>query len=247
MDAAKKELMKIVYGTDEPHGFVHGIYVLLTCVGALNKCPLGIMNKETEILIKLAALYYDVDSHNPSRPESDNLSRMLMSCSGGLITNEQLELVRSMTRVGIEHRVPDIFTTQEWFLYPHYSDSLETLGVEGLRRVYLYAKTRGIPFFTPETPRITSIEDLTKMTPPEESENYKGHPTSMMDHLYDRLLHIDKFPISNEYLLSGARDKIHLMARVCLEFGESGILPKIFQEWDQSQIYHSSSADITDN
>lgn len=76
-----------------------------------------------------------------------NLDRILLACSGGLITKQQLELVRCMVKAvscsGNKDSVPEEFAGKEWFLY---SDRLEALGVEEARRTYVYIKGKGLRF-----------------------------------------------------------------------------------------------------
>ena len=87
-------------------------------------------------------------------------------------------------------------------------------------------------FFTAETRRVTSAEELAS---PDRYENYKGESASMIDRLYDKLLRVGKFPISNQYLLTQAQHRVSVMVDICLEFGALGTLPKIFQQWEQKQ------------
>ena len=51
---------------------------------------------------------------------------------------------------------------------------------------------------------------------------------SMMDHYYDKLLHIsvfDKNVVQNSYLIEEAARRVQPLVDVCLRFGETGVVP----------------------
>ena len=69
------------------------------------------------------------------------------------------------------------------------------------------------------TPRATTREELEKIATPERFKNYTGKSLSMIDHYYDKLLHLSNMHTQNQYLLNEAKKRHDIMVNFCLEFG----------------------------
>ena len=56
-----------------------------------------------------------------------------------------------------------------------------------------------------------------------------GDSNSMMDHFYDKLLHVARFDpevVQNSFLVEEAARRVQPLVDICLEYGLTGIVPE---------------------
>lgn len=130
-----------------------------------------------------------------------------------------------------------------WHLIVRHADRLEALGLVGLQRCYDYTIATGRPLALPITLRATSLDDLKqRVAPAARFAAYcgsgpshvswgsgSGKSLSMVDHVYDKLLHIgdpDCFPSAddNSYLNAEAAVRHGVIVNFALAFGEGGMV-----------------------
>jgi hypothetical protein len=235
-DKAKTKLVEIFNGVCETHGLVHAIVVMLHCRKALINHPGTPIPEDKQTLILLAAMCHDADDTKYWK-DSNNTSVVLDYCSDGLITPEEKQYVlRLIDYVSCSknwNRIPDEAIEHPEVLYPRFSDRLEALGHIGVKRAYIYSMKQGNPMYTDGTPKPKNLNELWSCATTERFENYTGGSQSMMDHFYDKLLHIGRFETSNEYLKQMADSRTKIIIDVCLHYGQTGTLHPVFADFSK--------------
>lgn len=112
---------------------------------------------------------------------------------------------------------------EPWMLIPRYSDRLEAIGQPGIDRCLEYNIKLGAPLYTDTTPRVYNQSELEMIATPDRYQTYKrlGKSESMIDHYYDKLLHVGKpehFQTTNSYLVKERDDRVGLMSKYVLDY-----------------------------
>ena len=101
----------------------------------------------------------------------------------------------------------------------------------GAVRCWQYNREANAPLSCPTTPRPQTEAEVWSHVKPELFLQYQasgGGSASMMDHYYDKLLHIGKFEptvVRSEYLQAEAKTRVQPLVDLCLESGRSGQPP----------------------
>lgn len=180
------------------------------------------ITKEQEFIVLSAALLHDADDDKIfSTLDNSNARRILSACnvSPQLATRiiEVINLVSTRTNKNTQ-----ALASESWKLIPRHCDRLEAIGIIGIVRCYQYTLKLGNPLFTETTPRATTIERVMQIATPQRFAAYNGNSASMIDHFYDKLLHISDLDTQNKYLLSTAQTRKQVMIDFVLQFGRSG-------------------------
>ena len=112
---------------------------------------------------------------------------------------------------------------EPWMAIPRDCDRLEAIGQIGIDRCREFTIHKKAPFHTETTPRAQTIEDVWKAATPERFDAYmKGvNSISMIDHYYDKLLHIgrpEKLRSQNPYILRQAAKRNDVMASFVVDY-----------------------------
>lgn len=116
----------------------------------------------------------------------------------------------------------EIAPDEKWKLLVRDADRGQALGKVGIARCYAYTINDNKPLFTPETPRCQTLEELWKVATPQRFAAYKGISASMIDHYYDKLLHIGEVTSGDEYFLQQLPERKQSMLDFVLDFGRKG-------------------------
>lgn len=195
----------------ESHGYLHAISVMNNSIQALRDQNYGLKQRTIEMII-LAALLHDVDDKKifPNNRNNQNV-RMILYDKHSNFVESVIEMINLVScRDNGDRLVDDL-----WKLIPRYADRLEALGINGIERCYQYTMTIGNPLIIESTPRPKTIDEAFKFA---NDRQYKGQSLSMIDHYYDKLLHLGTFPLVNNWLSSKASETIGIMARFVVEF-----------------------------
>lgn len=122
---------------------------------------------------------------------------------------------------------------------PRDCDRLESLGYIGIIRCYETtverSKRKGIApvFFTPSTPRCTTLIEIEKVATSERFEAYQrtGESESLIDHIFDKILHIHKLSSNNYELQEIANKRRDIILEFLIEFGKTGDI--VWSNWLQ--------------
>ncbi|EJK48905.1 hypothetical protein THAOC_32262 [Thalassiosira oceanica] len=186
--------------------------------------------------IELAALLHDVDDSKYFPEGSSENARSILVETFGTYGNDDLidEIIEIISWVGCSkngNSVPFKVKVSHAYhlLIPRWADRLEAVGRRGVVRCYQFNNETSRPLFTENTPRAKSEEDLWRIAdPPGRLQKYMergGTSESMIDHYYDKLLHIARPPreiVRNPYLEQMADSSAQPLVEVCLRFGRTG-------------------------
>lgn len=111
---------------------------------------------------------------------------------------------------------------EKWKLLVRDADRNQALGEVGIARCYAYTIGDNKPLFTPTTPRCKTLEELWKVATPQRFAAYRGISASMIDHYYDKLLHIGEVTSGDEYFRQQLPVKMQTMLDFVLDFGKKG-------------------------
>ncbi len=224
----------------ESHGLAHALDVLRIVRRALRCCTYALTPAQ-RLAVQLAALLHDADDlkNFPESTGYQNARAVLAKLSAQLggeqpepLPGDLVELVIRMigwVSASTNHdAIPTEAGSAPWLLYPRYADRLTAVGWTGVYRCWKYTLGVARPLFTPETPRATSEEDLwERIATRDRYAAYHGVSPSMIDHYYDKLLHIGLplLELENAYLRGEAKRRSAPLVEVALTFGREGKLP----------------------
>ena len=139
--------------------------------------------------ILLAALLHDADDRKFFGGESRNAEEILTRVGA---SKERIEAIQRMIALVSFSKNQDDFGEAPIFAYyPRYSDRLEASGRVGIVRSYTYGRNNGRKPFEPQTARPKSREELYEaIKGRDEVYRHTGESLSMVDHFYDKILHI---------------------------------------------------------
>jgi uncharacterized protein len=192
---------------DAAHSIDHFLAVRDHAILAVDQAS-GFLTDEQKEAVIAAAFLHDVDDykltkgHTPLYHDTwlEYVIEELKIPNGESIT-KMVELV-SCSKWG-DHKDD---TSPDYYYIPRYCDRLEAIGEIGVKRCIEFSESRQRPFHLPETSIVTTREDLYKVATPERYDLYsrgiKRYPETILDHFYDKLLHI-KLPVwmsNNQYL-----------------------------------------------
>ena len=224
MDLLKSNLGYFFYENNicNSHGYDHAIKVMDNTINALKANEYK--NYKLTDLVVIAGLLHDVDDKKffPNNNNYEN-AEMLMLEAGynkneidyvkyminlvSVSTNkdnieiQDLSLLKNLiNNLGIDINDEDLKYIYEIHLYPRYADRLESIGLVGIKRCLQYTITLNRPLYTSNTLFSTDIDDIYKICTKDRYINYNGNSESMIDHFYDKLIHICDFPIKNVFL-----------------------------------------------
>lgn len=142
--------------------------------------------------IVAACMLHDVDDKKFFHTVDYFNARALLKNNEYHITeiDEIIELITYVSCNG-SHLI-DFSKIESWKLIPRLADRIEAIGKEGIIRCYQYNQDLKRPLFVNATPRVSSEEDVMRNATKLRYSDYLkfGHSDSMIDHYYDKLLHI---------------------------------------------------------
>lgn len=201
---------------DKGHGYTHAQDALELGYNAIiNSKDLSAMQKVT---VLLACLLHDVDDRKFFESEDYDNARSIVRKTHPKLEEGVIELI-SLVSCSKNGNTP---VEEPWKAIPRDCDRILALGIVGVCRCFLYTKKVNMPFFLGDTPRCHTEEELWKVATPERFKAYKGESRSMIDHYYDKLLHIHKMSSGNEHLEKRAKEEHKIMVDFVLAFGNTG-------------------------
>ncbi len=220
LDSIIEELKSLLKesSVDEGHGIDHALTVMHHCVKAVEEMKpndraefennfmpnVTIQPTECDAVI-LAGLLHDADdakffkSNGNPNGECDykNARHLLRDFPPHFVrlVVEMISLVscsknRNNIPDYIEKSFQDYYTSLKWMLIPRWADRLESTGQIGLDRAIIYTKVIERPFHTSDTKKATNLAELYEIATPQRFNTYKGVSDSVIDHLYDKVLHL---------------------------------------------------------
>lgn len=206
---------------DDGHNFNHAWSVYLHCTQALSSHPIELSPTQKRACL-MACLLHDVDDHKFFNTKNyENAKELMGECQ--VDTPTQNLTIQMIKLVGCtENKNNEV--DDEYLLIPRWCDRLESLGYRGILRCYKYSLYKKRPLYVSSTKRANNREELYIISPPSRFENYNGTSKSMMDHIYDKFLHITLPNNINPYIRSMSERLHEETIKFCLDFGQRGVV-----------------------
>ena len=226
------------------HGIDHAMRVYAHAAKAL-RCHNPALDRSIELAVLLASLLHDMDDRKffPSNRNYENaraLIRFFLYAGQSYVAGKPVEVVKTeieelaIKMIGLVSCSKNGDTILEeakekpWLLWPRYFDRLEAVGWIGVVRCWEYTLTAGRPLYLATTPRARTGAEVLAIATAERAAAYKGDSASMIDHYYDKLLHlVDVFAAcksGNEYIDLHASLRRKPLLAVVMNYGMTGKL-----------------------
>ena len=238
----KLEALFIRVKMPESHGLRHCLTVLAhmeTTISEAAEVHKPLLTPDKRLTLKLAALLHEADDHKYFKT-SENFDNAREICQEVIpdtleakekIVSEVVQMISFVSASVNGNSVPEVAKADPTFLWARYCDRLESIGVVGAVRCYQYSLESGESLMLDTTPLPTTEQELWQEVKEERWRSYQtggGSSASMMDHYYDKLLHIGKFDpavVRSRYLEDEARKRVQPLVDICLEAGRLGKPP----------------------
>ena len=211
------------------HGFDHYKAVYEHAVKALRG---GLLPTETSTAILLATLLHDVDDRKIVKEDSggySNANLLLRESSNEQYTDSVIEMVGLVSA----SKNGNSWGLTSWKYIPRDCDRLEALGEIGIQRCKEYSLRKKMPLYIDSTPMPITVNSLTATINARSLDQYVksgGVSNSMLDHFYDKLLHLHCRASSNEYILEECRERIGMMKNWILSTNKTILLVREFEK-----------------
>lgn len=201
------------------HGIEHMKIVANHAVEALK---FETLTSDQKLYVEIAALLHDADDAKifNNHANNDNARKLLydagMNESGTKLIIEMIDLV-SCSKNG--DREPPV----KWMAIPRDCDRLEAIGEIGIDRCKQVTDHIKIPYHLPSTLVVRTSDELWEVASMDRFRGYSEglKSMSMIDHYYDKLLHIGKPELlksQNPYILREAAERTQLMVQFVLNY-----------------------------
>mmetsp|Transcript_20854 Transcript_20854/g.39782 ORF Transcript_20854/g.39782 Transcript_20854/m.39782 type:complete len:290 (+) Transcript_20854:65-934(+) len=219
---------------DPAHNMVHIRAVTDHVRRALAAEPL---DPHREALLVLAALLHEADDPKLFGTSDDaNTRKILSDCltsddgaegdtgatlgEASAVASEVCEIISLVS--ARKNKDAGVAPGSEWKLIVRDADRIEAIGEVGIARCYAFNQKVGSPLYRPTTPRAVTQEELWAIATPARFASYSGDSDSMIDHYYDKLLHLSRCGSGNSYLEAKQQARLQEMIDFVLAFGKTG-------------------------
>jgi len=199
------------------HGYSHCINV--TC-HAINALKYEKLTQDQEMAIILACLLHDADDIKMF-PMSKNYynTRKLLEFTNESTENKNL-IMELVNLVSCRHN-HNSTVVENWKLIPRFCDRLEAIGYIGIKRCLQYSLSTNKILYLPTTSIAKNRSELYAIADPSRFLQYKGNSSSMIDHFYDKILHIGDMTLSNNpYIIDTAVHRREIIEKFLLTWGK---------------------------
>lgn len=184
---------------------------------------------DERLALKLGAIVHDTDDHKYFNTENYQNARSILK---SIKINDKIivNIIDKVKIVSFSQNGNHIENLKNrWDDYIKAADQLEALGIGGIKRCKQFAEKIGNPLFLESTPRATTLEELYQIASYDRYHNYVNKrlkSVSMIDHFYDKLLHL-KYYGQNKYFIEEYFRRHKIIELFLLEFGKTGQIPDI--------------------
>ena len=245
MNTVTTKLARLVleHKMPESHGLSHCKTVLSHMDKAISTSegPItALLTPEKKLTLRLAALLHEADDHKYF-PDNDKFQNARRICSESIsdsvsererIISDVILMISLVSASVNGNSVPEAARDDPTLLWPRWCDRLESIGIIGVVRCYQFTREKGTePLMLDTSPRPQTEEELWQSVTEDRWARYQssgGKSASMMDHYYDKLLHIAKLEpevVQSSYLVQEARRRVAPLVDICIEAGISGQAP----------------------
>lgn len=210
------------------HGLIHFTNVRNHAIKALKYENLSDRKK---LQVEFAALLHDVDDKKlfPNSVNNENARKILAESVDIDDKQKFIDDIISMIDLVSCSKNGDSEPPEPWMAIPRDCDRLEAIGQIGIDRCKEFTDYKKAPYHVENTTRASNEEEVWKAATPERFVLYmKGaQSASMLDHYYDKLLHIGKpecLRSQNKYILEEAARRNNIMVEFVIKYWKDNSL-----------------------
>lgn len=221
------EIQSLIHGVNvAAHDYDHFIAVWNHAIEALKYENLS---KRTKLQVELAALLHDADDKKlfPKQPSVRlyNNARTILEKTTKEVNNQDefIQGIIDMISLVSCSENGDSEPPQRWMAIPRDCDRLEAIGEIGIKRCKDFIVEKKGLFHTENTQIATTKHEVEVAADPSRFKVYMSgaRSSSMIDHYYDKLLHIGKSEClrsQNPYILQEASRRNNVMTDFVIDY-----------------------------
>ena len=219
------------------HNHVHALAI---ASHALRACEADKSLNETQIrCIILTAFLHDVDDHKLFSSIDYENARVILNSTK--YCGDMDNIIEMIDLVGSSKHGDRMYGKEEWKFIPRYSDRLDAIGMMGIARTIVYTLDHSQSLYCDDTPRPRNLDELYEVATKERYKSYNGNSKSMIDHCFDKMIHLGNFPIKNTYLNELSKTLTKDVIDMVLLFGNQGGITidelKLFIKTRSPEVY----------
>lgn len=218
----------IMNHVDVSHGLQHACAVLEHVQNAISVADMP-LSKSRRSSIELAALLHDADDRKYFNTQNyENAKNIMNSCNvPAEIADETIRIIDLVSGSKNGNRVPPECIAEPELLWTRWADRIEAIGINGVVRCWQYNEENHRLISSDFTPQPQTREEALALVTNERFEIYQqtGESASMIDHYYDKLLHVVSVTpemVQNPYLEAQLRDNVTPLLDVCVAYTNGG-------------------------
>lgn len=215
------------YQVDDSHGLMHALAVKSHLEHTLKENQFFHLDQEIQNDLILAALLHDLDDHKYFPSDAHNAQKFIASRLPDERVQRILTWINYVSTSKNGNKVPLEAIEHPWVLWPRYCDRIEAVGQIGLQRLIDYSRRHQVKDYVETTPKAKNYDEVMTYVIPLRFENYlhnNGHSASIIDHIYDKLLHICDVETYSPYINHCLSNGKQLLIDVCINYGRDGKL-----------------------
>lgn len=215
------------YHVDETHSLNHALNVMKHMEKCLKYDRVYNLDKQTNYDLILTCLFHDLDDHKYFPPDAHNAQKFL---EGKIPQSRVDRILRWISYVSTSvngNNIPSEAKSNPWVLWPRYCDRIEAVGKTGIIRVIDYSHHHKVMDFVETTPRAKTVGEVLSFATPDRFERYisnHGESDSIIDHIYDKLLHLCNVETYSPYLNQCLMEGKQILVDTCLHYGLYGVV-----------------------
>lgn len=221
---------------DVSHGVQHACAVLEHVQQAMCYSPEPIPPSR-QLSVELAALLHDADDRKYFQTKNYENARAIMnSCDvPDDVAADTIRMIDWVSGSKNGNTVPLECVQNPELLWTRWADRIEAIGTNGVIRCWQYNVEKKRLISSDMTPRPETREEALSLVTTERFMRYQatGESASMVDHYYDKLLHVVSVTpdmVQNSYLEAQLRENVTPLLDVCLAYtngGDQGVIDHI--------------------
>lgn len=221
-------------GIPPSHGYGHALCVLKHAQLAVSRAEPALSGARA-LSVQLAAALHDIDDRKYFDHDDYQNARAIMNEALAehpdkqTVLDDALRMISLVSASANGNSVPADAREAPELLWPRWCDRLEATGEIGIVRCYQYNSEKERPMSSEATPRPATEAEVWAAATQARFEAYAqgGGSASMVDHYYDKLLHISKPHelCTNAYLVEQAEARVAPLVELCLAYGRTGEVP----------------------
>jgi len=239
-------------GVGESHGLQHAKTVMNHVDRAIQSSSRD-LSADVCMSLRLAALLHDADDKKyfPNSGNYNNARNILTQVlsdhsTADVIIEEVIWMIEQVSTSQNGNNIPERAKSRLELLWPRWADRLDAIGWAGVVRCWQFALEKKDILYTTNSPRPSCAAGVWAAASDDRFATYQstgGKSKSMIDHYYDKLLHLGKpflrkdscCVVDNSYLVTLAEQRTGPLVDVCLAFGKTGDLPDSLLEHAKQQ------------